>query len=61
MKLAHVIRDSVDLKQAMGSRFHTEAIILKAFCQALGDILLTEVTVEQVDAELPMSRLDFSV
>jgi integrase/recombinase XerD len=52
MKLAQVIRDYVDLKQAMGSRFHTEAILLKAVCQALGDILLTEVTVEHVDAYL---------
>jgi len=52
MKLALVIRDYIDLKQAMGSRFHTEAVILKAFCHAVGDILIAEVRVEHVAAYL---------
>jgi hypothetical protein len=52
MKLALVIRDYIDLKQAMGSRFHTEAVILKAFCQAVGDIFIAEVRVEHVAAYL---------
>jgi integrase/recombinase XerD len=50
MKLTQVIRDSVDLKQAMGSRFHTEAVILKAFARSVGDLAITEVTAEHVNA-----------
>lgn len=52
MKLAHVIRDYVDLKQAMGSRFHSEAVILKAFSRSVGDIPMAEVTAEHVNAYL---------
>jgi integrase/recombinase XerD len=50
MKLTQVIRDYVDLKQAMGSRFHTEAVILKAFARSVGDLAITEVTAEHVHA-----------
>ena len=50
MTLTQVIRDYVDLKQAMGSRFHTEAVILKAFARSVGDLAITEVTTEQVHA-----------
>ncbi len=32
MKLAQAVHDYIVLKQSMGSRFHTEATILKAFC-----------------------------
>jgi len=39
MKLAQIIRDYVDLKQAMGSRFHSEAVILKAFSQGVGVVV----------------------
>jgi integrase/recombinase XerD len=52
MKLAQIIRDYVDLKQAMGSRFHSEAVILKAFSQGVGDLPITEVTAEHVNAYL---------
>jgi integrase/recombinase XerD len=52
MKLAQVIRDYVDLKQAMGSRFHSEAVILKAFSRSVGDLPITEVTAEHVNAYL---------
>jgi hypothetical protein len=52
MKLALVIRDSIDLTQAMGSRFHPAAGILKAFCQAVGDLFIAEVRVEHVAAYL---------
>jgi integrase/recombinase XerD len=52
MQLTQVVRDYVDLKQAMGSRFHTEAIILKAFCRTVGAITIAEVTAEQVAAYL---------
>jgi integrase/recombinase XerD len=52
MKLLQVIRDYVTLKQAMGSRFHAEAVILNAFCRSVGDRYMTEVTAEQVHAYL---------
>ncbi len=52
MKLAQIIRDYVDLKQAMGSRFHSEAVILKAFSRSVGDITIAEVTAEQAHAYL---------
>jgi len=52
MKLAHVIRDYVDLKQAMGSRFHSEAVILNAFSRSVGDKTIAEVTAEHINAYL---------
>ena len=52
MKLAHVIRDYVTLKQAMGSRFHAEAVILNAFSRAVGDLPIPEVTAEHVNTYL---------
>jgi integrase/recombinase XerD len=50
MMLSQVIRQYVDLKQGMGCRFHTESVILKAFCKALGDIPMSDVTAERVMA-----------
>lgn len=35
MKVSQVIAHYVALKQSMGARFHTEAVILKAFSKAL--------------------------
>ncbi len=52
MKLARVVHDYVALKQSMGSRFRTEATILKAFCKALGDIAITDVESQQVESYL---------
>lgn len=52
MNLAQVIQDSVGLKQAMGSRFHAEAVILKAFSRSIGDLPLTEVTAEHINTSL---------
>jgi integrase/recombinase XerD len=50
----------VQHKQLMGSRFHTEAAILKAFCRTLGDIPLAEVAADRVQAYLagrgPLTR-----
>jgi site-specific recombinase XerD len=48
MKLSQVVQEYVGLKQAMGSRFHAESVILKAFCKAMKDAPLTEVTTERV-------------
>ena len=50
MKLSQVVQQYVDLKQAMGSRFHTELVILKAFCKAMEDVPLAEVEPERVMA-----------
>jgi integrase/recombinase XerD len=52
MTLAHVIRDYVALKQAMGSRFHSEAVILRAFSRSVGDITMADITAEHVNAYL---------
>ena len=50
MKLSQVVQQYVDLKQAMGSRFHAESVILKAFCKAMKDVPLCEVKGERVMA-----------
>ena len=52
MKLARVVRDYIALKQSMGSRFHTEATILKAFCKAVGDVSITDVEPQQAESYL---------
>ena len=52
MKLAEVVRQYVTHKQSMGMRFRTEARTLKAFCRTMGDIAMTEVERDQVDAYL---------
>ncbi len=36
----------------MGSRFRTEATILKAFCKALGDVAITDIEPQQVESYL---------
>ena len=50
MKLSQVIAQYVDLKQSMGARFHTESVILKAFCKTVGDIDPLAVEAGQVQA-----------
>jgi site-specific recombinase XerD len=50
MKLSQAIQEYVGLKQAMGSRFHAEAVILRAFCKAMDDAPLAEITAERVMA-----------
>ena len=52
MNLARVVHDYVALKQSMGSRFRTEATILKAFCKAVGDVAITDVEPQQVASYL---------
>ena len=52
MTLAQAVADYVTLKQALGMRFRTEARILTAFCRALGDVALPEVTPAAVQAYL---------
>ena len=48
MKLAELTHQYVLLKQSMGSRFRTEATVLKAFCRAMGDLDLAEVQPDRV-------------
>ena len=48
MKLAQAVHDYVALKQSLGSRFHTETAILKAFCKALGHVAIVDVEPHQV-------------
>ena len=48
MKISQAAQEYVDLKQAMGSRFHAESVVLKAFSRALEDAFLADVTAEQV-------------
>jgi site-specific recombinase XerD len=50
MKVSQVVEEYVGLKQAMGSRFHAESVILKAFCKAIDDAPLAKITAEQVMA-----------
>ena len=52
MNLAQVVHDYVALKQSMGSRFRTEATILKAFCKAVGDVVITDLEPQQVESYL---------
>jgi len=52
MNLAQLVQDYVALKQSMGSRFRTEATILKAFCKAVGDVAITDVAPQQVERYL---------
>ena len=50
MKVSQAVQEYVGLKQAMGSRFHAESVILKAFCKAMEDAPLAEITAERVMA-----------
>lgn len=48
MTTAQAVHEYITLKQSLGSRFHAEATILKAFCHALGDVALVDVQPHQV-------------
>jgi len=52
MKLAQAVHDYIALKQSLGFRFHTEATILKAFCNALGEVAIVDVGPHQVTSYL---------
>ena len=53
MKLAEVVGAYVTpANSRIGMRFCTEARTLKAFCRAMGDIAMTEVQRDRVDAYL---------
>jgi len=52
MKLAQAVYDYIALKQSLGFRFHTEATILKAFCNALGEVAIVDVEPHRVASYL---------
>ena len=61
MKLSQAVREYVEYKQALGMRFHTEAVMLQAFCRALGaETALADITEVQICAYLnppgPLTR-----
>ena len=61
MKLSQAVREYVEYKQALGMRFHTEAVMLQAFCRALGaETALADITEGQICAYLygpgPLTR-----
>lgn len=52
MKLAELVTAYTTLKRTTGMRFHSEVSVLKAFCHAMGDLEVTEVTPQRVHAFL---------
>jgi integrase/recombinase XerD len=46
MNLSHVVNNYITFKQSMGMSFKSQAVILRSFCRALGDINITEVKPE---------------
>jgi integrase/recombinase XerD len=52
MTLSNAVQRYIELKQSMGSRFHTEAVILKAFYKSVGDVAVSDVNFAQVTTYL---------
>jgi len=52
MKLSELAIEYVILKQSLGMRFRTEAVILNAFCRAMGNIDIAQVSPETVQRYL---------
>jgi integrase len=52
MKLRAIVNDYIDLKQSMGMRFASDAVILRAFCKAAGDLDIEKVEPDTVSAYL---------
>lgn len=48
MKLHDAVTRYVDHKRALGMRFKTEGVILKALCRALGEVTMAQVRAEPV-------------
>jgi hypothetical protein len=44
MKLSQLADEYVTFKRSLGMRFRTESVILNAFCRAMGDIDITQVS-----------------
>ncbi|MFH1674221.1 MAG: tyrosine-type recombinase/integrase [Pseudomonadota bacterium] len=52
MKLSQIVTQYIMFKQSMGMRFRTESAILNAFCRATGNIDISKVTSDSVQAYL---------
>ncbi|MCP5009731.1 MAG: tyrosine-type recombinase/integrase [Aestuariibacter sp.] len=52
MTLCDAVQRYIELKQSMGSRFRSEAVILTAFYKSVGDVAVSEVKAAQVTAYL---------
>jgi site-specific recombinase XerD len=52
MKLTALVTDYIAFKQTLGLRYRTDTYTLQAFCRALGDIDLAEVTLADVESFL---------
>lgn len=52
MNLSSAVERYIELKQTMGSRFRSEAVILTAFCKSAGDVAVSNVNATQVAAYL---------
>lgn len=52
MRLAQLSDEYVTFKQSMGMRFRTESRVLRAFCGAMGDIDITQVSPLSVESYL---------
>jgi integrase/recombinase XerD len=50
MNLSAIASQYIAYKQAMGMRFHTEARTLRSFCRAVGDIAISDIVADRVDA-----------
>lgn len=48
MKISQVATQYITLKQSMGARFNSEAVILKAFCKTVGDCDIDNIKDDQV-------------
>ncbi len=44
MKLSQLVAEYVTFKQSLGMRFQTESVMLNAFCRAMGDTDVTQVS-----------------
>ena len=56
MKLSQLAIEYVTFKQSLGMRFRTESVILNAFCRAMGDIDITEVSSGPVQNYLAVEK-----
>ena len=48
MKLHDIVEAYIDYRHSLGMRFRSQAAVLRAFCCAVGDISIAEVTPESV-------------
>jgi integrase/recombinase XerD len=50
MKLSELTAQYITYKQSQGMRFHTEARTLRSFCRSMGEIAVTEIAADRVQA-----------